>query len=135
MGEEGSAGSPESTAASPPPAVDPVKRGHTWGTLCHLSALLGFIGVPFGHVLGPLVVWLLKKDEYPFADDQGREALNFQLSVLVYTLASLFLICLCVGIALLVFLQLFDLVMIVVAAVKASNGERFRYPLTLRFLK
>ena len=115
--------------------MDPVKRGHTWGTLCHLSALLGFIGVPFGHVLGPLVVWLLKKDEYPFADDQGREALNFQLSVLVYTLASLLLVCLCVGIALLVFLQLFDLVMIVVAAVKASNGERFRYPLTLRFLK
>ena len=115
--------------------MDPVKRGHTWGTLCHLSALLGFIGVPFGHVLGPLVVWLLKKDEYPFADDQGREALNFQLSILIYTLASLLLICLCVGIALLIFLQLFDLVMIVVAAVKASCGERFRYPVTIRFLK
>lgn len=122
-------------ASAPAPAVDPVKRGHTWGMLCHLAALAGYVGVPFGRILGPLITWLATKDKYPFADDQGREALNFQISMLVYTLASLFMICLCVGIFVLVLLQVLNLIFVIVAAVKASNGESYRYPMTIRFLK
>jgi uncharacterized Tic20 family protein len=111
------------------------KHGGTWGMLCHLSALAGFVGVPFGHILGPLVVWLVKKDEYAFVDDQGKEALNFQISILIYTVVSAFLILMCLGIVLLVLVQLFNFVMIIVASIKASNGEKFRYPLTLRLIK
>lgn len=131
----------EAPAAAPPTqeakrdgVVDPVKRGQTWGTVCHLSALAGFAGVPLGHILGPLVVWLTTRDKYAFADDQGKEALNFQLSILVYTLACIPLICLCVGALLIAALHVFNLIFIIVAGIRASNGEAYRYPLTIRFL-
>ena len=132
---------PSAPASAPGPevrpdgTVDPVKRGHTWGTVCHLSALAGYAGVPLGYVLGPLVVWLCTRDKYAYADDQGKEALNFQLTVLVLTLVCLPLICLCVGVVLLAALHLFNLIFIVVAAIKASRGEAFRYPLCIRFLR
>jgi len=131
---------PAAASAGPEPkpkpdgVVDPVKRGHTWGTVAHLSALAGFAGVPLGHVLGPLVVWLTTRDKYSFADDQGKEALNFQLSMLVYTLACIPLICLCVGALLMAALHILNLIFIIVAGIKASNGEAYRYPLCIRFL-
>jgi len=88
-----------------------------------------------GFVLGPLIVWAIARDKHALVDDQGREAINFQLSILLYTLACVPLICLCVGILLLVLLSLTNFVLIIVATVRASSGERFRYPLTIRFLK
>ncbi len=114
------------------PAKD---HARTWGMLCHLSAVAGYTVVPFGHILGPLIVWLVKKDDYAFVDDQGKEALNFQISILLYTIVSAFMILMCLGIVLLVLIQLFNFVMIIVASIKASNGETFRYPLTLRLIK
>lgn len=139
---DGTVPTPPETPAPPPPPpvpprppVDPVKRSHTWGMLCHLSALCILLGVPFGQILGPLVVWLIKKDEHPFVDDQGRESLNFQLSMLIYTVGSAFLICLCVGIALIVMLALLNFIFVIVASIRAANGEAYRYPMTIRFLK
>lgn len=127
---------PPSPSQPTPKSPELVERSsHTWGMLCHLTALSGLIGVPFGQIVGPLVVWLLKRDEYAFADDQGKESLNFQLSMLIYTLASMLLICLCVGIALIVLIQVLNLVLVIVASIKASYGERYRYPLTIRFFK
>ena len=131
----------ETAAAASPPQPAPKDSeleehsSHTWGMLCHLTALSGLLGVPFGQILGPLLIWLLKRDEYPFADDQGKESLNFQLSMLIYTLGSVLLICLCVGIALILLIQVFNLVLVIVASVKASYGERYRYPLTIRFFR
>jgi hypothetical protein len=81
------------------------------------------------------VIWLLKKDEFPFVDDQGKEALNFQISVTIYIIASVILIVLLIGIPLLIALGLFELIMIVVATIKANEGVKFRYPVTIRFLK
>lgn len=133
--QESTPGTPAPAAPVPPPAVDPIKRGHTWGMLCHLSALAGYAGVPFGKILGPLITWLATKDKYPFAEEQGRESLNFQISMLIYTLGSLLMICLCFGIVLVVLLQILNLVFVIVAAIKASNGEHYRYPMTIRFLK
>lgn len=137
--QKGEAAETTASASTPQPAPkDPelVERSsHTWGMLCHLTALSGLIGVPFGQILGPLLVWLIKRDEYPFADDQGKESLNFQLSMLIYTLGSILLICLCVGIALIVLIQVLNLVLVIVASVKASYGERYRYPLTIRFFR
>jgi uncharacterized Tic20 family protein len=103
--------------------------------LCHLTALAGFIGIPFGHILGPLVVWLLKKNDYPSVDEQGKESLNFQISLSIYGIISALLIFVMVGIFLLIVLILADLILVIVASVKTSNGESYRYPLTIRFIK
>ncbi|MHC4591210.1 MAG: DUF4870 domain-containing protein [Planctomycetota bacterium] len=128
---EQSEGPPE--PVEPPTAPDD-KSAATWGMLCHLSALSGYIGVPFGHIIGPLVFWLVKKDELPFVDEQGKEALNFQISLTIYGLGCLLLFLVLIGIPLLIGLLIFGLVMTIVASVKAGKGEHFRYPLCIRFL-
>lgn len=63
-------------------------QDRTWVILCHLTALSLFVGVPFGNVIGPLIVWLLKKNESAAVDDQGKESLNFQISMCIYTLLA-----------------------------------------------
>ncbi len=112
-----------------------VKQERLWGMLCHLSALAGFLGVPFGNILGPLVVWLIKKSDYPFVDEQGKEALNFQISVAIYMAVAGILILVVVGIPLIIGLAIADLVLVILASVKANKGEAYRYPLTMRFIK
>ena len=68
------------------------KNARIWGMLCHLTALLGIIGIPLGHLFGPLTVWLLKRNSYPFVREQGIESMNFQLSMTLYiALAAAFL--------------------------------------------
>jgi len=104
-----------------------------WGMFCHLSALAGYI-IPFGFIIGPLVIWSIKKQEYPFVDEQGKEALNFQISMLIYFIISAILIIIVIGIILLIALGIFHLIMIIIAAIRANNGESFRYPLSFRFV-
>jgi uncharacterized protein len=82
-----------------------------------------------------LVIWLVKKDEYAFVDDQGKEALNFQISITIYSLVSGVLILALIGIPLLIAVIIFSVVMTVIAAIKANGGEYYRYPLTIRFVK
>jgi len=106
----------------------------TWGLIVHLSALAGFI-VPFGHIIGPLVVWLIKKDESPIVDDQGKEAINFQISMTLYAVIAAILILVIIGIFLLIGIGILDIVLVIIAAVKANAGEKFRYPLTIRFIR
>ena len=84
-----------------------------------------------GHIVGPLVVWLLKKDDHPFIDDQGSEAVNFQISIVIY---SVLLAITCIGIPLALLLWPIDVVFVIIAAVKASKGEAYRYPLTIRLI-
>jgi hypothetical protein len=105
-----------------------------WGMLCHLSTFAGYL-VPFGNILGPLIIWLVKKDEYAFVDDQGKEALNFQISITIYSLVSGILILALIGIPLLIAVIIFSVVMTVIAAIKANGGEYYRYPLTIRLVK
>lgn len=117
-------------------------EARNWAVGAHLSSLVGLIGVP--SVLGPLVVWLIKRDEHEFVDHQGREALNFQISVLVYTIVggilavafalATFGLGLFVVIPLAIVFGLGVFVLPIVAAVKASDGHAFRYPLTIRFV-
>ncbi len=106
----------------------------TWGLIVHLSALAGFV-VPFGHIIGPLVIWLIKKDESPFVDDQGKESINFQISMTLYAIVAAVLVLVVVGIFLLIGIGILDIVLVIVAAVKANAGEKFRYPLTIRFIR
>jgi len=110
------------------------RNERNWGRACHLSALAGYV-VPFGWILGPLVCWLVKREEYPFVDQNGKEALNFQISVLIYGIIAVFLSIILIGIPILIALGIFQLIMIIIASVRTSNGESYRYPLTIRFLK
>ena len=106
-----------------------------WATICHISALTGFLGNGIGFILGPLIVWILKRDDDPFIDDQGKEALNFQITMFIAAIISAILMLVVVGIFLLIIIGLLMLIMPIVAAVKSSNGELYRYPLTIRFVK
>ena len=106
----------------------------TWGMLCHLAAFAGYV-VPFGNIFGPLVVWLLKKDQYEFVEFHGKESVNFQLTITIAAMVAALFIIVLIGFVLLPAVLLFDLIMKVIAAVKASNGEYFRYPLSIRFIK
>ncbi len=108
-------------------------EAQSWAIGCHLAGLAGYV-VPLGNVLGPLVVWLLKKHEHERVDQHGKEALNFQISVLIYGAVSFLLIFAFIGLPLLFAVVLFQLVCVLVAAVKTSNGEFFRYPLTIRLV-
>lgn len=111
------------------------KQAHTWGMLSHLTALSLFLGIPFGNIIGPLVIWLVKKDEFPFVDEQGKESLNFQISMTIYAIASIILSLFIIGFFLLGLLAIAELVLVIMASVKASNGEKYEYPFTIRFLK
>jgi hypothetical protein len=105
----------------------------TFSMLCHLSALSGLI-IPFGHIIVPLVIWLLKKDEFPEVYRQGKAALNFQLSLTIYSIIAGILVIILVGFVLLGAIFLFGLIMTIVASVKSSNGERFEYPLSINLI-
>jgi len=115
-------------------AAVPSKDERTWGMLCHLSALSGFV-IPFATIIAPLVIWLIKKDEMPFVDDQGKESLNFQITMFIGFIISLILVFVFIGFLLMVALGIYDLVMVIIAALKANEGIQYRYPYTLRFLK
>lgn len=110
------------------------KEERTYGMLCHLAALAGYV-IPLGTILGPLVVWLLKRDSSPFVDEQGKEALNFQISCMIYILISIILCLILVGFVLLIAIGIAELILVIMAAVKANEGVSFRYPLTIRFIK
>jgi len=113
-------------------SVSPEDR--KWGLLVHLSAFAGLI-VPLGTIIGPLIVWLLKREASPFVDDQGKEALNFQISVLIYSAISALLIIVGIGIVLLIIIGIATLILTVVAGVKANEGVYYRYPFTFRLIQ
>lgn len=103
-----------------------------WALGAHLSAFIGaWVALAF---LGPLVVWLVKREEHPFIAMHAREALNFNLSVLIYGVVAFLLSLLLIGIPILIVLVIAWLVLTIVATVKAANGEEYRYPLTIRFI-
>lgn len=108
----------------------------TWGMACHLAALAAFIGIPFGNILGPLVIWLIKRHDDPFIEDQGKESLNFQISMTIYGVILLVLGILTFGLGLLLLIPfgIAEVVFVVIAAIRANDGEYYRYPFTIRFI-
>jgi uncharacterized Tic20 family protein len=106
----------------------------TTAVAAHLSTLAGLV-VPFGSVIGPLAVWLTRRDWDPFIDQAGREALNFGISVAVYGLVALVAALMLVGIPLLIVGVVAWVVLASLAAVKASQGQAYRYPLTMRLVR
>jgi len=133
------------TAPPPPPSGSPSAEEKQWGMFGHLSALTGVVTGGLGNFLGPLIVWQMKKDTLPFAADQAKEALNFNITLLIvgvvfgvigaiFTAITLGLgailvvpVALALGVAWLVFT--------IMAAIKANDGVAYRYPLTIRLIK
>lgn len=121
------------------------KEERQWATFAHLSALAGgLLSGTFGGwgvFVGPLVIWLLKREEMPFVDDQGKEALNFNITVAIVLIALVAVSILTLGIGLLITVPLFIvvgvawLVLVIVAAIRANEGTAYRYPFTLRLIK
>ena len=106
----------------------------------HLSALLGAIltgalGGGWGCFIGPLVIWLIKKDTMPFVNDQGKEALNFQITVFIAIVISWILAFVLIGLLLMPLVGIANLVLCIIAGIKANNGESYRYPFALRLIK
>ena len=126
---------PAGQAPAPPAKPFDEKQAHTWGMVCHLAGLALFLGIPFGNIIGPLVGWLIQKDKHPFIDEQGKEAVNFQISMLIYMAVSAVLALVVVGFVLLAGLVIVFLVSVIRAAISANEGRPFRYPITIRFLK
>ena len=100
----------------------------------HLSALSGVV-IPFGNIIGPLVIWQIKKDTLPFAADQGKEALNFNITMLIAAFIGFLLTFVLIGLVLLPLIGIAWLVFTILAGIKANEGVAYRYPFALRLIK
>lgn len=118
--------------SEPKPGLKPDERN--LALLSHLGTLAGYM-VGFGHIAVPLVIWLMKKDESEFVRENALESLNFQISMTIWLVISAILTVVLIGIPMLIVLGIIDLVCIVLATIKASNGESYRYPLTIRLVR
>lgn len=87
-----------------------------------------------GHLVGPLLIWLLKRADSPEIDAHGKESLNFQLSMLIYDVVAVVLCFVLIGIPILILLWILNTVFVIIASIRASEGQLYRYPLTIRFL-
>ena len=112
----------------------PSKEARTWAMWCHLAALSGYLGIPFGNILGPLIIWMVKREMDPFVDSQAKESLNFQISLTIYGMVSLLLCLILVGFILLPVVIVGGLILTIIAAIKANDGEDYRYPFTIRLI-
>ncbi len=129
-------------SSSPVPPPNPENQARMWNMLCHLSALAACVGIPFGNILGPLIVWQIKKNEFPSVDVHGKAALNFQITVTIAVIAvaavSFALAFFCVGYLLFPVVGLIALagiVFAIIAGIKANNGEDYKYPYSFEFVK
>ena len=118
------------------PAIEttPSKDERTWAMLCHFSTYIGFI-FPFGNIIVPLIIWLSKREDIPLVEDQGREVLNFQISMTIYFIISGILCIILIGIPILIGLIIFDFIITIVAAISANDGKYYRYPINLKLIK
>ena len=127
---------PETAPGPTPPPTPPVpKAERDWALFCHISALCGIFFPILLHIVPPLLLWLLRREEYPFVEDQGKEAVNFGISLSIYMAVSIFLMVVFIGFLLFPALLLFGAIISIVATVKASEGTYFRYPLSIRFIR
>ena len=113
-------------SALPPPLAS--QDDKTLGMVMHILCLVGF------PIIGPLIIWLMKKDQSPYLDAQGRELLNFQISYFIYAMISAVLIAVLIGIVLIFAVGIASLVFTIIGLVKAADGKVYRFPLCIRML-
>ena len=106
----------------------------TWCILAHATALVGFLVPVAGHIVGPLIVWLAKRQDSPEIDAHGKESMNFQISMLIWNAISAILIIVLIGIPILILLHILNIIFVIVASIQASEGKLYRYPLAIRLI-
>jgi uncharacterized Tic20 family protein len=106
-----------------------------WAMACHIIALIGVLGNGIGFLLGPLIVWLIKKEDHPFIDEQGKESVNFQITMFIVLFVCVILSFVIVGLLFLVPVAFIMTIFPIVAAVRANEGQHYRYPFSIRFIK
>ncbi len=117
------------------PIPQPSPQARRWAMLCHYSAFCWFLVPMIGNVLGPLIIWQLKKDMDPFVDVQGKEALNFQLTFSILLMICGVLAWILIGFPLMVLISVVALVLVVIAGIRANEGKPYRYPFCWRIVK
>ncbi len=122
-------------AGTPPPGPIPTQDERSWAMIAHLAAFAGFVLPLVGNMLGPLVVWLTRRDQSAFVASQAKESLNFNISVALGAVVCWMLIYVLIGILLGVMLFFSWLALTLIAAIKASEGVDYRYPVSLRLIK
>jgi uncharacterized Tic20 family protein len=118
-----------------PPAPAPGAQARQWAMLCHFAAFGWLLAPMIGNVIGPLIVWQLKRELDPFVDQQGREALNFQITVSIALLVCGLLAWILIGFPLMALVCVTALVLTIIAGIKANEGQAYRYPMCLRLIK
>jgi hypothetical protein len=116
------------TAAGAYTGPEPDKDSKMMALLAHI------LGIPLGP-LGPLIIWLIKKDQSPFVDDQGKEALNFQLMLLIGYIIGSVTMFVCIGFIIVPAVAIVSIIFSIMAAIKANAGIAYRYPFNLRLIK
>ncbi len=106
-----------------------------WAMICHLIALSGLLGNGIGFLIGPLVVWLIKREDHPFIDKQGKEAVNFQITMFIVLFIAVILCLVLIGFLFLFIIPLLMTIFPIIAAVRANRGEDYNYPFSIRFIK
>ena len=117
----------------------PDKDAKMWAMICHLAAFAFITCIPFANLIGPVIIWLIKRQDHPFIDDQGKESVNFQLSVSIVGVALAILgfipVVGLITIPVSLLLVVAVIVLVIMGAVAANRGELYRYPVNLRLLK
>ncbi len=116
------------------PIPKPASEIRQWAMFCHLAAFLGLV-FPFGNLIGPLILWQIKKEVDPFIDAQGKEALNFQITVSLAAAVSIMLFVVIIGVPLLLLVGIGAMVLTIIAGIKANDGLSYRYPFCWRPVK
>jgi uncharacterized protein len=114
---------------------DEESQSRIWGMLCHLTALLGLVGIPLGNIFGPVLVWLYKKKTYAFVDIQGKESLNFQITMTILVLCAALMIYMKIGMMIIFVLAAINVVLVLIGSIQAYRGETYHYPFQIRFFK
>lgn len=116
------------------PSAMTQKEERQWAMLSHLGTFSAFL-IPFGNIIVPLVIWQVKKGESTFTVEHSKESLNFQISLMIYYIAATLLILIIIGFFLLIGLFVFNIITVIIAGIKANEGESYQYPMTIRFIK
>ena len=120
--------------SAPSPAASSSTNVRTWCILAHATALVGFLVPVAGHIVGPLIIWLAKRQDSPEIDAHGKESINFQISMVIWNAIALILCLVLIGIPILILLHILNIIFVIIASIQASEGKLYRYPLAIRLI-
>ena len=113
---------------------DTTRDARKWAMFCHLAGLawMTWLMPLIGGVVAVLIIWQIKKDDHPFIDENGKQAINFQLSMLIYAVGLTITV---IGVFLLPVVAILNIVFTIIAAIRAGDGKDYDYPLSIELIK